>query len=115
MRHVLLSSLVLAAFVLPSALHAASPGSVSAGGVTLASTHIELPFGTTLYTGAGADVMNANCLGCHSTEMVSTQPNLPEATWKAEIGKMRAAFKAPIADADIPAILAYLMQAKGAK
>jgi len=40
--------------------------------------------------------------------MVLTQPHLSRADWQAEVGKMRNAYKAPITDADVPAIVDYL-------
>jgi cytochrome c553 len=53
-----------------------------------------------------------NCTICHSAEYISTQPrNLPNARafWQAEVTKMRAAYGAPIQDADIPKIVEYLV------
>jgi hypothetical protein len=40
--------------------------------------------------------------------MVLTQPALPRATWQAEVDKMRGTYKAPVAAADVPAIVDYL-------
>jgi cytochrome c5 len=115
MRHALLAALLLTGIVVSKAVLAAAPASVSAGGVTLRSSTADLPFGTATFANAGSDVVNANCLACHSTEMVTAQPNLPEATWKAEVLKMRVVFKAPIDDADVAPIVTYLMQIKGRK
>jgi hypothetical protein len=46
--------------------------------------------------------------------MVLTQPHLSRADWQAEVEKMRNAYKAPIADADVPAIVDYLANLKSA-
>ncbi|KAB7644120.1 cytochrome c [Polymorphobacter fuscus] len=64
--------------------------------------------------GPAADAVNANCLGCHSAEMVLTQPRLSPIAWQGEIDKMRAAYKAPVDPGDDAAILAWLvaMQAR---
>ena len=63
----------------------------------------------TLKPGAGLDAVNANCGGCHSLDYIRmNSPFLTAAAWKAEVAKMRAAFGAPIDDADAAAIAAYL-------
>lgn len=82
--------------------------SVSGGGVTLVSTSVTLPDDATPFSGPGADLMEANCTGCHSASMVLSQPPLKSEQWKAEVTKMREVYKAPVADKDVPAILAYL-------
>lgn len=56
-----------------------------------------------------ADAMNSNCLACHSSAMVTHQPALTPAQWRATLGKMRSVYKAPIDTADDAAILAWLV------
>jgi len=56
----------------------------------------------------GVDVVQANCLACHSSAYVSTQPILTQAQWTAEVTKMKVAYGAPIADIDAPKIVEYL-------
>jgi cytochrome c553 len=63
--------------------------------------------------GAEADAINNNCLACHSADMVLNQPPLPKATWEAEVHKMISAYKAPVDDADVAQIVAYLAKTKG--
>lgn len=87
---------------------AAPPSSVAAGGVTLRSVSVEFPDPGRPFPGA-ADAVNNNCLACHSAGMVLTQPHLSRADWQAEVDKMRNAFKAPVADADVPKIVDYLV------
>ena len=43
------------------------------------------------------------------------QPALPKPGWEAEVAKMRNVFKAPIAEADVAAIVDYLAAVKGTK
>lgn len=82
----------------------------------LKSVSVDLPAGDRLFPGgAAADAINNNCTACHSPGMVLNQPNLPKATWEAEVHKMINVYKAPIAETDIPPIVAYLVEAKGAK
>ena len=38
------------------------------------SVNVDLPFGDRMFEGPGADVVNNNCLACHSVGMVMTQP-----------------------------------------
>jgi cytochrome c5 len=77
---------------------------------TLKSLKLEFPADTAQFVGAGADAVNSVCLACHSAEMVLMQPKLSPAAWKAEVNKMRAVFKAPVADADVDAIVDYLVK-----
>jgi hypothetical protein len=86
---------------------AVRPPTVAAGGVTLRSVSVEFPDPGRTFPGA-ADAANNNCLACHSAGMVLTQPRLSRADWQAEVNKMRTVYKAPIADADVPAIVDYL-------
>jgi mono/diheme cytochrome c family protein len=58
--------------------------------------------------GTGLAAVQANCLTCHSSAYVSTQPVLTRAQWTAEVAKMRAAYGAPIADDQVPVIVEYL-------
>lgn len=59
--------------------------------------------------GPHADLMNQNCVACHSPSMVLTQPPLTRDKWQEEVDKMRNTFKAPVAEADVPAIVDYLV------
>jgi hypothetical protein len=88
---------------------AGDAASVSGGGVTLHSVSVDLPDSDRSFPGGdAAEVMNNNCLACHSVEMVLTQPHLPRATWQGIVDKMRKVYKAPVAEEDVPAIVDYL-------
>jgi hypothetical protein len=93
----------------------ATPAAVAeGGGVTLHSVGVDLPDSDRTFPGgAGADAVNNNCLACHSAGMVLTQPSLSRATWQAEVDKMRAVYKAPVAAEDVPAIVDYLVRLSG--
>ncbi len=93
-----------------SALAADAPSTVSGGGVTLHSVSTDLPVGDRTFPGGTrADAINNNCLGCHSAGMVLTQPSLSRDDWQDEVNKMRNSYKAPVAQADVPAIVEYLV------
>jgi len=81
--------------------------------IAIKSTSVDLPAGDSLFPGPGADAINNNCLACHSPDMVLNQPALPKATWEAEVRKMIAAYKAPVEEADVGAIVDYLVRTKG--
>ena len=82
---------------------------VAAGGLTLRSVNVEWPDNDrTFPPAAGVDVVTQNCTGCHSANMVLTQPVLSAATWQAEVEKMRKLYKAPVAEAAVPTIVSYL-------
>jgi hypothetical protein len=93
---------------LPPACYAQAP-------LTLKSVSIELPDPGTMFSGAGSDAINNNCLACHSAGMVLNQPALSAAAWQAEAEKMIHLFKAPVDEKDVPAIVEYLVRVKGTK
>lgn len=93
----------------------AAPNIAGAQSLTLKSDSIDVPDRGTMFTGPGSDVVNNNCLACHSSGMILNQPSLPEATWKAEAEKMIHVYKAPVDEKDVPAIVDYLTKTKGAK
>lgn len=81
----------------------------AADGITsFRSVSVDLPFGDRIFEGPGAEIVNNNCLACHSVGMVLTQPPLSRQTWEAEVTKMRNAYKAPIATEDVTSIVDYL-------
>ena len=87
---------------------APAPSIVSVNGVTLRSVNVDIPNRDREFAGPGSDVINNNCLACHSAGMVLTQPRLPRAVWQAEVEKMRNTYKAPVEAEDVPAIVDYL-------
>lgn len=55
-----------------------------------------------------------NCVGCHSAEyMLYQPPTAPRAYWEAMVKRMKQVFHAPIEDADMPAIVDYLVKTYG--
>lgn len=88
---------------------APAPTTVAAAGITLHSVGFDFPISDRVFPGGPeAEAINANCTACHSPGMVLTQPRLSESTWHEEVQKMRAVYKAPIADEAVPSIVAYL-------
>ncbi len=57
---------------------------------------------------AGVERVTGNCLLCHSSEYVTTQPPLLRAQWTATVEKMRGKFGATIPTNQVPAIVDYL-------
>ena len=56
----------------------------------------------------------ANCVACHSAEyMLYQPPTAPRPYWEAMVKRMKAVFKAPIDDADMPLIVDYLAKTYG--
>lgn len=80
---------------------------------------IELPGdGTQLKASAlpGYARAQANCVVCHSAEyMLYQPPTAPRAYWDAMVKRMKAVFKAPIDDVDMPLIVDYLVRTYGAE
>lgn len=84
--------------------------SVSAAGVTLNAQTLTLPEDKAAFpAGPGTDLLVVNCTGCHSSEMILTQPKLAADKWQATIDKMRKAYHAPVAPADDAKIIAALL------
>jgi cytochrome c553 len=80
----------------------------------LKSVSVDLPAGDQMFPGGTtAEAINNNCLACHSADMVLNQPALSKTAWEAEVHKMINVYKAPIADADVAPIVAYLVETKG--
>lgn len=93
----------------------AIPSFAAAQTVTLKSDSIDVPDRGVMFSGPGSDVVNNNCLACHSAGMILNQPALSAATWKAEAEKMIHVYKAPVEEADVAAIVDYLTKMQGAK
>lgn len=64
-------------------------------------------------TGAGAEVVQANCLICHSSEYITTQPPMTRDQWKASVTKMQQKYGAPIAAESVEPLLDYLVASYG--
>ena len=86
----------------------------AAAAPAMKSVEISLPDDETQFTGPDADLLNANCTGCHSPAMVLYQARMDAAHWAESVKEMRDTYKAPIDDAaaaKLPAALAAV-QAK---
>jgi mono/diheme cytochrome c family protein len=104
-RKMLLLAVMTGAVLAPVAGWSATP--------EIKSLSVELPQSDRMFTGQGAEAANNNCLACHSAGMVLNQPALTKAAWEAEVNKMIKIYEAPIADADVAAIVDYLARTKG--
>ena len=104
------------AFGILLALPLASPAGSAALAFELKSTTVDLPDGDrTFPPGPGADLLNSNCLACHSAGMVLNQPALPRTAWAAEVNKMITTYRAPVAAKDVDAIVNYLAALRSSK
>jgi hypothetical protein len=96
-------SLVLVLLVAPAAVPAAEVS------ITLPPDH---PYGT-LKPGPGVEAAQRNCVLCHSTDYIVTQPRGDLKQWDSVVTKMMKVFGAPISDADARVIAGYLATAYG--
>ncbi len=82
-----------------------------------AALDIELPEETASYTASdlpGYTLVRQNCLMCHSAEYVLNQPPTSSREyWDTIVRKMKHPFGAFYADADIPAMVDYLVKTYG--
>lgn len=91
----------------------APKAAAEAAGIQLRSVGFEFPTaGREFPPGLGADTMVGNCMSCHTPGMILNQPVLTRAEWTGEVTKMVKVYKAPVDDADIPAIVTYLASLK---
>ncbi len=100
-------ALIVAALASGAALSVAAPKSITlpADGVALRPS--PLP---------GYAKAQADCVSCHSAEyMIMQPPNAGRPYWDAMTKRMKAVFKAPFDDSDIPAIVDYLAATYGSK
>ena len=71
------------------------------------------PEKTVLKAGAGKELVIGQCMLCHSTDYISTQPPLTRSQWQATVEKMRAKYGAPVQTNSVPTIVDYLTAGYG--
>ncbi len=90
---------------------------MSVMGASAVTKSIELPPDGIVWKASdlpGYAKVQANCVACHSAEYGQYQPpNASRAYWDAMVKRMKLVFKAPIDDADMPAIVDYLAKTYG--
>jgi cytochrome c5 len=89
---------------------------VCAAGAALA-VEIQLPPETAVYKPSplpGYQLVQRNCMTCHAAQYAATQPpSSNRAYWEAAVKKMKKPYGAQFDDADIPAIVDYLVKTYG--
>jgi sulfite dehydrogenase (cytochrome) subunit B len=64
-----------------------------------------------LKPGPNVEMVQGNCMGCHSVDYITTQPHGPQFKkdfWQAEVTKMIKVYGAPIDERDVSKIVDYL-------
>jgi len=81
------------------------------------SMEIDMPIETAVYRPSdlpGYQLVQKNCIVCHSAQYVSTQPPAsPRSYWTAEVHKMQKSFGAPIDEKEMPEMVDYLAKTYG--
>ena len=89
----------------------------AAGGACALDIH--LPPETASYAPSelpGYQLVQRNCMTCHAAQYASSQPPAsPRAYWEATVKKMKKPFGAQFDDADMPAMVDYLVKTYGAE
>jgi sulfite dehydrogenase len=84
-----------------------------------AALEIKLPPETAAYQPSelpGYQLVQRNCMTCHAAQYASSQPPAsPRAYWEATVKKMKKPFGAQFDDADMPAMVDYLVKTYGAE
>jgi cytochrome c5 len=100
----------LAAAVVVSAI--AEPSQAAPRSITLPADGAQL----TASGLPGYAIARTRCVVCHSAEYMLYQPaSAPRAYWDAVVKRMQAVFNAPIDEAEMPAIVDYLVKTYGAE
>lgn len=95
-------------------------GCIALGACATAGTKtIELPPDPVQLTASslpGYAKAKKDCVGCHSAEyMLYQPPTAPRPYWEAMVKRMKAVFKAPYDDNDVPELVEYLVKTYGAE
>ena len=94
-------------------------GLLTAAAGLAAAVEIQLPPETATYKPSklpGYQLVQKNCMTCHSAQYPATQPpTMDRAYWEATVKKMKKPFGAQFSDADIPAMVEYLVKTYGAE
>jgi hypothetical protein len=100
----------LTSIIIAAAMLQGLPVAIGAKDITLPPDAVQL----TPSPLPGYAKAQANCTMCHSAEYMAYQPpNAARPYWNAMVHRMKAVFKAPIADEDMPAIVDYLAATYG--
>src|SRR5262245_22384627 len=100
----------LCAAVLMAIIAATAPVGAAAKSITLPSDGVQLKPSSL----PGYALAQANCVACHSAEyMLYQPPSAARPYWDTMVKRMKAVFKAPVNDADMPAIVDYLVKTYG--
>jgi mono/diheme cytochrome c family protein len=62
---------------------------------------------------SGAELVQANCLLCHSADYITTQPRFTRDQWKASVTKMQQKYAAPVTAESLEPLLDYLVGSYG--
>ncbi len=65
--------------------------------------------------GPGVEIAAVNCILCHSSDYLSTQPPMERAAWLATVNKMREKYGAPLPTNQVDRVVDYLAGAYGKK
>jgi hypothetical protein len=71
------------------------------------------PRAPVLPAGLHQNVFDVNCIACHSTRLVLTQPNFPEKTWAETVHKMVDKYGAKLTPEMEKQVVEYLVAVKG--
>jgi len=75
---------------------------------------VEVPYiAFPIKMGKGFDIVQANCLMCHSFGYIINQGRQSKKFWRGKVDKMIVHFKAPINDKDAKIITEYLFEHYG--
>lgn len=78
--------------------------------IDINSVTVDLPYGDNM------ELVQANCMTCHSLKYIEMQPDFNHKTWEKIVKKMVKTYGAPISDTlTVNKIIDYLVAVKGNK
>jgi sulfite dehydrogenase len=98
-------------------VRAAMAAGLSGAAFSALAVEINLPPETATFKASqlpGYQLVQRNCMTCHSAQYPATQPpSLGRSYWEATVKKMKKPYGAQFDDADIPAMVDYLVKTYG--
>lgn len=79
---------------------------------------IQIPPETAAYRPSelqGYQLVQLNCMICHSAHYVQSQPSSPRGYWESTVKKMKKSFGAQFPDDEVPPMVDYLVKTYGAE
>jgi hypothetical protein len=100
-------------YLMTSMIPGQAAGATAPAGAIAYDPNDQTPRPPVLPAGPHQDVFDVNCIACHSTRLIMTQPSFPEKTWGETVHKMVDKYGAKLTPEMEKQIVQYLVAVKG--